>query len=331
MDEAEELLIQTGARLHFGLLDTVAPFGGLGVMIAPPRNRLRFRAAESYRVDPVLADRAERIVHVFSARVGWQTLPPVEIVAEETAPVHSGYGSGTQLSLAIAEGLSLFFRRRLGPEELAQDIAGRGKRSAVGIHGYFHGGMIFEDRQNGRPGQPGVPSPLAGERLNPIQQRVEIPADWQLVLLRPAGTGPAVAGDRERRYFSQLKSGQGERRWLRRLIVDELLPAAVAGDFDRFADAVGRYNRQSGMLFADVQGGPYNGPVVTELIRCLQDRGARGIGQSSWGPGVFAWCAGRDEAVRLVDRMAGEAMDIQISGVMNSGRDVTWHSVVRGR
>ena len=71
-------------------------------------------------------------------------------------------------------------------------------------------------------------------------------------------------------------------------------------DFESFAAALHDYNRRSGELFAAVQAGPYNGAAVTDLVANLLARGARGVGQSSWGPTVFAWFPDREQAEGFV-------------------------------
>ncbi|KAA5544322.1 beta-ribofuranosylaminobenzene 5'-phosphate synthase [Roseiconus nitratireducens] len=311
MELAKTLSVQTGARLHFGLLDTVAPFGGLGVMIDQPRTEICFGPAEEFSPDPAIADRARPIVRRWADLVGSDGLPELAIEAPKVAPAHSGYGSGTQQSLAIAEGLCNYFGRSFSTEQLARVVAARGKRSAVGIHGYFRGGLIFEA------------SARHPDRLNEIQERIAMPETWRVVLFRPVAAAAAVSGERERKQFAQLRDpGNRQRDRLRTLINDQLLPAARAADFSAFSDAVQRYNRLAGMLFADVQGGPYNGPVVSELIERLDASGAVGIGQSSWGPGVFAWCIDQKHADALAETMAAGDLHVQITRVRNEGRRI---------
>ncbi|MEM9827042.1 MAG: hypothetical protein AAF958_10660, partial [Planctomycetota bacterium] len=44
------LHIRTGARIHFGLVDVVAPFGGAGIMIDHPSTEIDLRPADRQRV-----------------------------------------------------------------------------------------------------------------------------------------------------------------------------------------------------------------------------------------------------------------------------------------
>ncbi|MEP3830402.1 MAG: beta-ribofuranosylaminobenzene 5'-phosphate synthase, partial [Rhodopirellula bahusiensis] len=86
-------------------------------------------------------------------------------------------------------------------------------------------------------------------------------------------------------------------------------------DFNVFADALTRYNRSSGELFASVQGGPYNGEATADLIERMIASGHRGVGQSSWGPGVFTWFDSEQAARRAAqtwnERFPGTSLRVQ--------------------
>ena len=317
MSEAKRIRIETGARLHFGLLDTSPPFGGLGAMIDQPATVVELSAAEQWTVASGYQQRACPIAKRFCQATGQAALPAVAIDVVKAAPPHRGFGSGTQLSLAIAEGLRQFIGQEMPDETLAVQIAGRGKRSAVGVHGFFSGGMIFETGDEDR------------QTLNPIRQRVELPEPWRLLTFSPTTVAETVSGKHESDHFARLQSeplrstANRLRDELRRHIVDNILPAARAGRFSEFARAIESYNHASGMLFAEAQGGPYNGRWVTELIASLQNAGAIGVGQSSWGPGVFVWCEDESSAHLLAEQFAGPTMNIQIARIKRTGRTVS--------
>ncbi len=312
----QEVRIRTGARLHFGLLDTVPPFGGAGVMIEDPPTAVTVTADDHTgghdhvgchgdlrpRVDPIARRVAARRPNgpPFGARVHLIDGPPR----------HSGFGSGTQFSLAVAEALCRIAAIAPDPSELAIELADRGRRSAVGIHGYFVGGLICE-------------MPDGNDRLNPVHARVELPADWRVALFYPRCSRPRVSGQLERDNFAAIEAAPADRRdTLQRLLGRRLIPAAREGVFDDFGDAVTEYNRLSGELFASVQGGPFNGREVADLVAWLIDRGARGVGQSSWGPGVFAWFPSDEDAERLRRSLPDHAPVMTVTRPRNRPRDL---------
>ncbi len=306
------LRVITGSRLHFGLLDTAAPFGGAGVMIDHPATEIMIEKSGSFRCNDNVALRVLAIARRVSTVAGLRSLPRCHVKIAARPPEHSGLGSGTQLSLAAAEALCRFAGVEMDPLMLAGEIAGRGERSAVGIHGYFQGGLIYESPDQPSGQQPG---------LNPIRQRVELPGEWCVAIFRPRETLSLVSGEAERQQFAKLvPSDSKQRDELRSILQQQLIPAAQASDLDAFASAVGQYNYQSGLLFESIQGGAYNGEAVSSLVRSLVDRGARGVGQSSWGPSVFAWFESTEQAEDFVSDLPADFASSTLSNPRNHGR-----------
>ena len=303
--------IVTGARLHFGLLDTASPFGGVGVMIDQPATEIDVALANTFFCDEAIRQRATDIAGRVAEFAGVDGLPPCRVTAIRLAPAHNGLGSGTQSSLALAEGMCRVLDIDIDPNDLAVRVAGRGKRSAIGVHGYFGGGLIYEDADEPMP-------------LNPIRSRIELPSDWRVVVMKPNEPTPTVSGTGEVDQFAALgRASRRQQTRLRETIENEILPAATAGNFADFSGAVARYNHAAGMLFADVQGGPYHGPAVTRLIdRCNGD-GVRGVGQSSWGPGVFAWFESTTQANEFTASIDDDATVIAFAKPTQQGRHLT--------
>ncbi|TWU07939.1 GHMP family kinase ATP-binding protein [Stieleria varia] len=310
-----------GARLHFGLLDTAAPFGGVGVMIDQPATEITVSQAPRFSCDGHQSDRVLAIARRLQHSMRWSDLPCCRVTIIEQPSAHSGFGSGTQLSLAVAETLAAFCDVRLPQETLALEIADRGKRSAVGVHGYFHGGLIYEDASSDS-----TEAPEFGQ-LNPIHRRIELPESWRVVLMIPRSSAPPMHGQDEQTQFDHLAAGDPQRQArLREMLSTELLPAAHSHDFPAFANAVQRYNHESGLLFVSSQGGPYNGAEVASLVASLTQSGAVGVGQSSWGPGIFAWCDSLDSAQSLCEFVETHWQDqlsnLMIASVRNTARSI---------
>ena len=224
-----ELRLVTGSRLHFGLLDTVDPFGGVGAMIDQPRTEVLISPATVFEYVGPAIERAKQIAVRVSATAGMASgLPPCRIAVPQHAPRHCGLGSGTQLAMAIAEGLCRFLNLSVSPSQLALDVADRGKRSAVGVHGYFEGGLIFEESDGHQP-------------LNPVRRRVEMPEDWCVAVLRPPSAKPLVHGAAEMEKFEGLPESDPDIvEEIRQLASGELIEAAVRMDFSAFSNTVGR-------------------------------------------------------------------------------------------
>jgi beta-RFAP synthase len=315
--------VQTGARLHFGLLNlgaaagrAVEPggrrYGGVGLMVQMPPARVAVRPARAWSADGPLAERALAFARRFAGSVAGKAAPPHHITVESAGSEHAGLGTGTQLALAVARALAgALEREELSAEELAVCV-GRGKRSAVGIHGFAHGGFIVEAGK------------AAGDQIAPLVTRVDFPSDWRLVLAIPA-PGQGLHDTAEADAFSQLQTRPPPAELsgtLCRLVLTGMLPALTEHDLKDFSAALHEFNARVGEAFAPVQGGRYASARVAELVAFIQREGVAGVGQSSWGPTVFALVADQDRAEALVGRLValgGGGEHVLITAARNQG------------
>ncbi len=273
--------IVTGSRLHFGMFSFGQPhhrsFGGVGAMLTEPGWDLTLRESNRFQVHGPEADRVGQcFLRLAAARTG-QGGPACRVEVATAVPAHAGLGSGTQLALALAVAIERLYAVEPGATlcQLARR-AGRCRRSAVGTYGFAGGGLIVED---------GVDP--TGD-WSPLLARVCLPSDWRFVLARPTKQ-QGISGAVEQRAFEVLPPVPvSTTARLRQLAGDELLPAARQGDHPRFALALWEYGVVAGECFAEVQGGPFASPAIAQLVEAFRGLGAKGVGQTSWGPTVFA-------------------------------------------
>ncbi len=298
------ITVQTASRLHFGLLsfpsgpnwpnhlgEVTMParrFGGVGLMVQSPGITLRIRPAKSWSAQGPLAERAlhfaEHFVfcmgiadHNISYTLRKLMSPPQEIMVERCAPEHAGLGTGTQLGLAVARGLSEAWKLPTEAVDLCLRVC-RGGRSALGFHGSYQGGFLVEAGQT------------IHSRISPLVARLSFPQAWRMVLVIPAW-GAGLHGFEESDAFRQLLTDGiplQQIEHLCRLVLLGLLPALVEVDFKSFGEALFDFNSLAGQAFAKFQGGTYASARITELIQFIRSQGISGAGQSSWGPTVFA-------------------------------------------
>jgi beta-RFAP synthase len=304
-----EVIVTAPSRLHFGLFALEAPagatgersYGGVGVMIEQPAIELHLRAADGFQVVGDLAERARS----FAAR--WaefyaQSLDGLQLEIVNTPPDHVGLGTGTQLGLAVAAGLATFHGLPVPPaEELARSV-GRGLRSAIGAYGFTLGGLIVDRGK------------LPDEFLSPLDCRLEVPDAWRFVLVRPAQAA-GLSGEPE---IQAIKHANRDLSSLTKRLVaearDSLIPAVATANFAAFEKSLGRYCELAGQFYTEIQGGPYNGPLVTALAARIRALGHAGLGQSSWGPTLFVACEHEQSAQQLAAELKrlGES-DLQIT------------------
>jgi beta-RFAP synthase len=301
---AASITVSAPSRLHFGLLafggGQSRQFGGAGAMIRQPGLALRLTPAERLEVRGPLAERAEVFARRFAeARLEGQA-PNCRLDVLAAPPEHVGLGVGTQLGLAVAAGLAAWSGQgRLTPAELAASV-GRGRRSAVGAYGFCHGGLIVEAGR--RP----------EDSFSPLVARIALPPAWRFLLVRPADPA-GLSGTAEEQAFQALPPVPREvtARLCQELLL-ELLPAARAGDFGGFSASLRRYGHAAGLCFAARQGGAYASVRIAALAERIRGLGVEGVGQSSWGPTLFAALPSEAEADRLAAELASEDTDLEL-------------------
>jgi predicted sugar kinase len=88
-----------------------------------------------------------------------------------------------------------------------------------------------------------------------------------------------------------MDSGQVGR--ICRLVLMKAAPALLTDDIRAFGAAITEVQRLVGEHFAPYQGGGvYASPTGRRAVELALARGAAGVGQSSWGPTVFALIRG---------------------------------------
>jgi len=308
--------ISTPSRLHFGLLRfrTISgpSYGGLGVMIDWPRFVVEMQASDRWSVVGPLRGRAEGFAKLALQRLGRPNNRPSALRIEIPAAIsqHCGLGGGTQLGLAIAAGVSRLCGSQEHSLQALVAAVDRGRRSAVGSHGFQQGGLIWEA---GRQGD---------EPLGRLAERIAVPRDWRFVLISDQGTG--LSGPAENSAFETLPPvpRQTTSR-LCELVERRILPALKSKNIGEFGEGVYQYGRLAGECFASAQGGAYASPGIAERVRQIRKMGIAGVGQSSWGPTIFAAVANQRQAEDLVERLqgvpSGDQVVLQIVAPDNRG------------
>ena len=209
------------------------------------------------------------------------------------------------------------------PPDLCGDAIrlGRGGRSGIGIGVFDRGGLIL-DAGRGRAATP-----------PPIISRLRFPEQWRVVLvLDPSRSG--VHGPEEGAALAMLAPfPEREAAHLCRLVLMQALPAVAEGDLASFGAAIRELQSRVGDYFAPIQGGGrFTSPDVAAALARLDEAGAYGIGQSSWGPTGFAFASSAAEASRLVALLRDDArlraLDIRACTGLNRGAQIDVHSAL---
>jgi beta-RFAP synthase len=307
--------VTTAARLHLGFLDLAGNlgrrFGSIGLAIDAFETRVELREAQSFEVLGEERERGAQVARRIAESLGLDT--GKQLIISNAIPAHAGLGSGTQLALAIATA----FRLLAGlPPDAREDarLLDRGARSGVGVALFERGGLAVDA---GRGPNTEIP---------PLVAWVNFPRDWRILLL----LDPHVAGahgEEERRAFAGLPRFPAEAASeICRCTLMQILPGAVEADLEAFGDGVARIQEILGDHFASAQGGGrFISIPVSRVAARLKALGARGIGQSSWGPTGFAFASDPDHAQFLARRARAERepwVEIRICNARDHGAEI---------
>jgi beta-RFAP synthase len=289
------VFVEADARLHFGVLDLGGAggrwFGGIGASVVDPTVLVEASPADELTVEGADAGRAEQFARCF---LDYHAIPGGAAVrVHRSLPVHAGLGSGTQLALAVARALAEIYGVRVGAGDLAQAV-GRAGRSAIGTWTFDGGGLVVEGGRR-----------AGTDRCGPLVARMALPQSWRAVVVVPHGAR-GLSGAEEAAAFARLpKPDPRQAEHVAHLVLMSLLPAVVEADLATFGSALCEIQQATGAWFASVQGDIFAGPS-RDMAGRLRDWGAPGVGQSSWGPAIYAIVEGDDEAERLARRARTE-------------------------
>jgi beta-RFAP synthase len=324
-----QIHIAPPSRLHFGLTsigdnELGRQFGGAGLMVEtlslvvsayfqPSRKSFSWELHGGTDED---RQRLAEIIARFALRI---QLPGGKLDLELTRrpPSHIGLGTGTQFAFACAEVMRIIATDDLFSLQQMIDVTGRGKRSGVGCHGYFQGGFLV-DAGHAKLGT--YPS-LIGRYAFP---------DWPVVLIYfdevsgLSGSAEVAAFEQLQASVHQQHSGYQQRSArMVSLLMQGIIPAVVEHDYDSFGPHLFEFNRLGGEWFASFQKGCYAHHLTETIFEAAKSLGISALGQSSWGPTLFAICRDTDQSeslVALLDREYSADVAWQVCRAENEGR-----------
>ena len=277
--------VSAGARLHVGFQNLSLArrrlYGGIGFGIAKPRVTVTAEPVSGVETDdPLARTYASRAVDALE-------VPGVAITVEERLPRHVGLGSGTQLALSILAATARAHGRDVSVRELAPAM-GRGGRSGVGVGTFEDGGFVVDA---GHPtGRFTTEPPSEGDwSVPPVVARHDLPVDWRFLVVVP-DADPGRSGDDEDASMRAVveRAYPAVADEIAGVVTRKLLPAVAEGRLEAFGEAIGEIGRKNGTWYTDAQGGVFRPPAGDLVERLAACPVCTVVGQSSWGPAVYA-------------------------------------------
>ena len=319
----QAVTVRAPGRLHLGFLDPSATlgrrYGSLGLVVDGFETVVELRRAASNGFSASdagsEAERERALAHLATLQRECGRPEPLQLALHGVLPAPAGFGSGTQLALAVGRAVAALHGLAVPTAEIAR-LLGRGLRSGVGIAGFDHGGLLLD----GGPGNDGRPAPLIA--------RHELPAAWRVLLVLDPGQRGLSGADEKSAIAALPAFAQADAAAVCHEVLMRVLPGAASGDFAAFAAGLTRVQELVGRHFAPAQGGSvYASPRVEALCRHVAAQGPAAIGQSSWGPTGFAVLPSQADAERRLASaaaagLAGAPLQTVIVSARHSGASV---------
>jgi beta-ribofuranosylaminobenzene 5'-phosphate synthase len=270
----KKIEIKTPSRLHFGIINIKNPdfnlYGCVGCAIENPNFLIIAKESDKLILDVKRKDVKYKIQKLISAL---KMKIKAEIKTISTIPEHEGFGSTTQLTLAISYALCFFNNIKFDAYKIAE-ITGLGKISGIGIGAFLYGGFLID-------------SGKVKNEIPKIVFRCDFPKEWIFAILIPKNSDRGLKGKEEMKAFKELNPTPKERIEEMLILLGEMKNSLKNKDIEMFGKALSKFQINVGLNFFQFQKGIFSSKVHEKLIEILKSIGAYGVGQSSWGPAVY--------------------------------------------
>lgn len=157
--------------------------------------------------------------------------------------------------------------------------------------------------------------------------RLAFPETWSILVVQAPGLHGLHGADETRAFARLPPFVERVTERLCRIVLLDLIPAVVERDLPAMGAALMEIQAHVGAVFAPAQGGTYASPTGRAIVEALARAGFVGIGQSSWGPTLYAFTDQSPEDIvepveQLSRRFAIDPARILVTRADNQGATV---------
>lgn len=292
----DAIAVTTPSRLHFSLIDLNGEIGridgGFGVALQNPNFKIVIERAKKFEILGVNDDRNyEEILKILNAiKEKFEIKNKYKINIKSEIPRHVGFGSTTQLNLAVASGILKLEEIFLSPNEIAK-IVKRGGTSGIGVKAFESGGFIVDAGHKfgkGKEKTTFLPSSASGANPAKILFRLDFPDEW--IFVCAVQKNKKIYAETEVEIFKKYcPVNRRDVEMLSHLLLMKILPSVIERDVENFGDGL-KEVQLLGFKKIEVEiSGLKN--FMDELNKI-----SYGAGLSSFGPCVYALTKGKKHA-----------------------------------
>ncbi len=295
------ITVTTPSRLHFSLIDLNGEIGridgGFGVALQNPNFKIFIERAKQTGIFGTGDTRTyEEILKILSTiKKKYDIKNEYKISLKSEIPRHSGFGSTTQLNLAIASAILKLEEIFLSPYEIATIIK-RGGTSGIGVKAFESGGFIVDiGHKFGKNKEKAtfLPSSVSDAKPAKILFRQDFPGDW--IFVCAVRKIEKIYAESEVEIFKKYcPVNRKDVEMLSHLLLMKILPAVIERDIENFGDGL-KDVQSLGFKKIEVEiSGLKN--FIDELSKI-----SYGAGLSSFGPCVYALTKGKKHAEEVAN------------------------------
>ncbi len=309
------VIVRTPSRLHLGIIDPTGlhgrRYGSIGLTINEPYFKIEAEPSDDLEIScsKQYYNSILETINTISDRYGIDGNVHVKISRE--IPVHVGLGSTTQLKLGVATAYLVSKGLSINVKEISEAL-GRGSISGIGTYAFAHGGFIVDGGVKiGKP-----PKPIVS---------LSFPEEWRIIVVIPS-VERGYDEEAEKPIMMEVKADSSLVMEVAYLTLMKLIPGIVDRDIVEFGESLSSIQVLVGRAFSKYQGGIFRSGVVDSLVKNLKEAGGLGVGQSSWGPTVYAFT---DRDIDSLRRAAFKCLNdygvegsIIVTNARNKGADI---------
>ncbi len=290
------IAVTTPSRLHFSLLDLNGEIGridgGFGVALQNPNFKILVEKAKQTGIFGTTDTKTcEEILKILSTiKKKYDLKNEYKISLKSEIPRHSGFGSTTQLNLAITSAVLKLEEIFLSPSEIAMTVK-RGGTSGIGVKAFESGGFIVDVGHKfgkGKEKAAFLPSSVSDAKPAKILFRQDFPDDW--IFVCAVRKIRKIYAESEVEIFKKYcPVNRRDVEMLSHLLLMKILPAVIEQDIENFGDGL---KEVQNLGFKKIE-------VEISGLKNFMDELSKisyGAGLSSFGPCVYALTKGKKHA-----------------------------------
>lgn len=225
---------------------------------------------------------------------------PIIIKVNDYLYSHLGFGSKTQISLALAKGILRLIEKEI-PIEKITELVSRGGTSGIGYRSFERGGFILDCGHRFGPNQEKttfLPSSASNAKPARTVVRLHFPEEWVILVITLNVPQGASNTDEINAFQKYCPVPLQEVQEISHIILMKVIPGIIERDLNQFGSGINQV-QELGFKKIEIQ---LQHDEVKRLMKFQRDKGCKCVGMSSFGPTVYGIFESIEEAEKVLNQ-----------------------------